>query len=117
MQKKMRFCSISTGRPAWMGWGLADASDGRCPAAHYFGWLPQRQEVRPGPSTSTGGVTVRFFLLGLAWVAAAALASIALLVACWLLRPNGARVDASLDLEHWAAVSDGMHNSSTDLTR
>ncbi len=31
------------------------------------------------------------------------------------LRPNRARVDPVLGLEHWTAVADGVHNSNTDL--
>ncbi len=37
------------------------------------------------------------------------------LLAYWLLRPNRAQVDARLDLAHWPIVSDGEHNSNTDL--
>lgn len=33
----------------------------------------------------------------------------------WLLRPNSADVDVRLGLEHWSVVSDGLHNSNTDL--
>lgn len=34
----------------------------------------------------------------------------------WLyLRPNTARVDPRLGLEHWVVVADGEHNSNTDL--
>ena len=33
----------------------------------------------------------------------------------WLLRPNTARVNPRLTIEHWPVVSDGMHNSNTDL--
>jgi len=33
----------------------------------------------------------------------------------WRLRPNRAEVDKSLALETWEAVSDGTHNSNTDM--
>lgn len=36
-------------------------------------------------------------------------------VGWWWLRPNRARVDPRLGLEHWSVVSDGLHNSNTDL--
>jgi len=38
----------------------------------------------------------------------------ALLLHAWL-RPNRAEVDPRLALEHWDAVSDGEHNSNTDM--
>lgn len=37
------------------------------------------------------------------------------LFAWWLLRPNTAQIDARLPMEHWPVVSDGMHNSNTDM--
>jgi hypothetical protein len=36
-------------------------------------------------------------------------------LAWWALRPNRAEVDPRLSLEHWPLVSDGEHNSNTDL--
>jgi hypothetical protein len=42
------------------------------------------------------------------------LASVVLLAYAWL-RPNRAVVDPRLALEHWDAVSDGEHNSNTDM--
>jgi hypothetical protein len=50
-------------------------------------------------------------------LAALALAAVAGVVAWALLRPNRARVDPALGLEHWAIVADGEHNSNTDLIR
>ncbi|MBN1346729.1 MAG: exo-alpha-sialidase [Phycisphaerae bacterium] len=41
--------------------------------------------------------------------------ALAALIAYWLVRPNTAVVDPSLDIETWVAVSDGEHNSNTDL--
>ncbi|HNU91962.1 MAG TPA: sialidase family protein [Spirochaetota bacterium] len=38
-----------------------------------------------------------------------------LLLLYWCFRPNAARVEPSLKLETWSAVSDGMHNSNTDM--
>ncbi len=37
------------------------------------------------------------------------------LLAWWRFRPNKAEVDESLGIETWAAVSDGTHNSNTDM--
>jgi len=37
------------------------------------------------------------------------------ILAWWSLRPNRARVDARLRIEHWPAVADGVHNSNTDM--
>jgi len=42
------------------------------------------------------------------------LAGVALLVYAWL-RPNRAAIDPRLALEHWDVVSDGEHNSNTDM--
>jgi hypothetical protein len=40
----------------------------------------------------------------------------ALALLAWAaLRPNGARVDPRLGLEHWPIVADGRHNSNTDM--
>ncbi len=36
-------------------------------------------------------------------------------LAVWWLRPNRADVHPSLELETWSVVSDGLHNSNTDL--
>lgn len=47
-------------------------------------------------------------------LAAGLLVLTALLVYAWL-RPNRAAVDPRLALEHWDAVSDGEHNSNTDM--
>jgi hypothetical protein len=41
----------------------------------------------------------------------------ALAVAWWWLRPNQARVDPRLEVASWPIVSDGRHNSNTDLIR
>src|SRR5690606_27995524 len=41
-------------------------------------------------------------------------AGVALLLYAWL-RPNRAAIDPRLALEHWDAVSDGEHNSNTDM--
>ena len=41
----------------------------------------------------------------------------ALVVAWWWLRPNQARVDPRLEVASWPLVSDGRHNSNTDLIR
>ena len=38
-----------------------------------------------------------------------------ILLGCGYFRPNRARVVDALGIEHWAAVSDGAHNSNTDL--
>ena len=48
---------------------------------------------------------------------AAAVVALALLAvgSCAVLRPNGARVEPALRVEHWPVVSDGAHNSNTDL--
>jgi hypothetical protein len=43
------------------------------------------------------------------------LLAVAGLVAWLTLRPNAARVDPRLGLEHWVVISDGEHNSNTDL--
>jgi hypothetical protein len=40
---------------------------------------------------------------------------LALLLGYGYLRPNRAHVVDALELEHWVAVSDGAHNSNTDL--
>lgn len=58
---------------------------------------------------------MRVFLTLSGWLVAALLATALLLVSYWSLRPNAARVDPSLELDHWAAVRDGMHNSNTNL--
>ena len=47
--------------------------------------------------------------------ALAVLVALAALLAWWALRPNRAEVDPRLGLVHWALVSDGEHNSNTDL--
>ncbi len=52
------------------------------------------------------------FLLRLFFLALVALGA---LVAWWWLRPNAARVRPSLAVESWPVVSDGRHNSNTDL--
>lgn len=41
--------------------------------------------------------------------------ALTVLIAYWMLRPNRSRVDPSLDLTTWDAVSDGLHNSNTDM--
>lgn len=54
--------------------------------------------------------------LGLAAAAGVAIAALAVLVAVWYFRPNASEVDPALTMELGAAVSDGMHNSNTDMT-
>jgi hypothetical protein len=65
-------------------------------------------------------VYVAYMLDGMLRLALALLATpfvaFALLVAWWWLRPNQARVDARLE-PSWTLVSDGRHNSNTDLVR
>ncbi len=41
--------------------------------------------------------------------------ALALLLLYWRFRPNAAKVDPSLAMDVWPAVSDGMHNSNTDM--
>jgi hypothetical protein len=55
------------------------------------------------------------FLTLVGWILAAVLATALLVVCYWSLRPNAARVDPSLAIDHRVAVRDGMHNSNTDL--
>lgn len=55
--------------------------------------------------------TLRRLVLGLTGVFALVL----LLVGYWMLRANASEVEPHLGLESWTAVSDGMHNSNTDL--
>ncbi len=38
-----------------------------------------------------------------------------LLLAYWRFRPNSAEIDESLGIETWTVVSDGTHNSNTDM--
>ncbi len=51
--------------------------------------------------------------VALAMILAAGLASV---IAYWAYRPNGSLIDPKAGIQTWAAVSDGMHNSNTDLT-
>ncbi len=41
--------------------------------------------------------------------------SLGILFAYWYVRPNRSLVAESLEMESWAAVSDGAHNSNTDM--
>jgi hypothetical protein len=38
-----------------------------------------------------------------------------IVITCWYFRPNRAEVNPKLDPEVWTVVSDGEHNSNTDL--
>ncbi len=58
---------------------------------------------------------LRKVLKWLAIAIAAVVCALLLLVGYWFFRPNAVVVDASLGLESWVAVGDGMHNSNTDL--
>jgi hypothetical protein len=58
---------------------------------------------------------MRVFFTVSGWLFAAVLATALVVVTYWSLRPNRARIDPSLEPEHWVAVRDGMHNSNTDL--
>ncbi|RJQ04244.1 MAG: exo-alpha-sialidase [Bacillota bacterium] len=54
-------------------------------------------------------------LKGLAIGLALVVLGVALLLGYWYVRANTATVEAALGLETWVAVSDGTHNSNTDL--
>lgn len=74
-----------------------------------------------GPSPSPSGPSANrsralAFLKCLAGLLLVLVVLVGLLLAYWGLRPNRAAVHRGLEIEHWAAVSDGMHNSNTDLT-
>ena len=53
--------------------------------------------------------------LALSILPALAVLCIGIVFGWWLLRPNTARINPHLNIEHWAIVSDGMHNSNTDM--
>ncbi len=59
---------------------------------------------------------LRKTLIGLAAAAGVAIAALVVLVAVWYFRPNASEVDPALTMELGVAVSDGMHNSNTDMT-
>jgi hypothetical protein len=44
------------------------------------------------------------------------LACFAIIITYWAFRTNAAQVEPALGAEVWTAVSDGMHNSNTDMT-
>lgn len=56
---------------------------------------------------------IRIFLISLA----AAVFLLLLQIAWWNFRPNRAEVDPEAGIEVWTAITDGTHNSNTDMIR
>jgi hypothetical protein len=59
--------------------------------------------------------TWRRALRGTACIVGTVVLLTAILVGVWLLRPNRAQIEEELGMETWDAVTDGAHNSNTDM--